>query len=89
MGHTRSRSASAISCLVFDLFDRVTPLGGFWIALGVAAIQIPFSVWWLRRREMGPLERVWRGVTYGRRGRLVPAPAEGRKVGRFESRHME
>lgn len=76
-------------CLAFGLFDRVTPLGGLWIALGVAALQIPFSVWWLRRREMGPLERVWRGVTYGRRGQLVPAPAEGSKVGRFESRHTE
>lgn len=52
-------------CLVFGLFDSVTPTGGLLLALGVMAIQIPFSVWWLGKFEYGPVEWLWRRVTYG------------------------
>ncbi len=55
------------ACLVFGWFDAVTPTRGLLLALAVAAIQIPFSVWWLRRFEYGPVERLWRAATYGRR----------------------
>lgn len=37
------------------------------LALGVFALQIPLSRWWLPRRRFGPAEYLWRWVTYGRR----------------------
>jgi uncharacterized protein len=54
-------------CLVFGWFDAVTPTRGLALAAGVAAIQIWFSVRWLRRHDYGPVESLWRTVTYGRR----------------------
>jgi uncharacterized protein len=67
------------ACIVFGLYDRVTPTVGVLLALAVAAIQIPASVWWLRRFRFGPVEWTWRSLTYGQRqpmritGRAVPA----------------
>ncbi|MCI0405638.1 MAG: DUF418 domain-containing protein [candidate division Zixibacteria bacterium] len=52
-------------CLAFGLFDRISPFRGFLLAVAVAALQAAFSTWWLGRYSMGPLERLWRGVTYG------------------------
>ena len=57
---------------------------GYWGKLGPAAelllapalffaVQVPFSVWWFRRFSYGPLEYVWRVLTYGR----APEPAVG------------
>ena len=54
-------------CVAFGLFDAITPTRGLLLALAVAAIQIPFSVWWLRRFEYGPVEWLWRTATYGSR----------------------
>ena len=28
--------------------------------------MIEFSIWWLRRFRFGPLEWLWRSLTYGR-----------------------
>jgi uncharacterized protein len=53
-------------CIVFDLFDKVTPGLGVVLALGVWVLQIPASVWWLRRFRFGPAEWLWRSMTYGR-----------------------
>jgi uncharacterized protein len=55
------------ACLLLGWFDTVTPTRGLLLALAVMAIQIPFSVWWLRRFDYGPVEFIWRTVTYGRR----------------------
>jgi uncharacterized protein len=52
-------------CLVFSLYDRVTPVLGLTIAAGVAAVGVAFSVLWLRRFTHGPLEWIWRRFTYG------------------------
>lgn len=43
------------------------------------ALQLAFSKWWLGRFRYGPLEWVWRGLTYGRLPpmRLAPAAATG------------
>jgi len=54
-------------CLLLGLLDAITPTRGLLLALGVAAIQIPFSVWWLARFEYGPVEWLWRRATYGAR----------------------
>jgi uncharacterized protein len=62
---------------------------GFWGQIGPALqlvlaiaiyfiIQVPLSRWWLRRFALGPMEYVWRVLTYGRaslRGASSGAPA--------------
>ena len=55
-------------CLAFNLFGKITPVAGLLLALGVAVFQIPFSLWWLKRFEFGPVEWFWRKLTYGRVG---------------------
>lgn len=53
-------------CVAFDLFDRFTPSGALALALGLFALQLPFSVFWLRRFDFGPAEWLWRLATYGK-----------------------
>jgi uncharacterized protein len=51
----------------FGLWNRVGPATCFVLALVIFfLIQVPWSLWWLRRHEQGPLERVWSRLTYGR-----------------------
>lgn len=33
----------------------------------ITLVPIPLSIWWLRRFRFGPLEWLWRSLTYGRR----------------------
>ncbi|MFP7299692.1 DUF418 domain-containing protein [Neobacillus niacini] len=49
---------------VFHLFERVTYLQSFILCLTVYVIQLIFSVIWLRYFQYGPLEWIWRFVTY-------------------------
>lgn len=52
----------------FGLFGKVGPALGLVLAFVIFfAIQVPLSRWWLKRFEFGPLEYVWRTLTYGRR----------------------
>lgn len=60
-------------CVAFGLFDKVSPVLGLTMAIGVAAVQLAVSVWWLRRFRYGPLEAVWRRVTYSGDARVVRA----------------
>ena len=62
-------------CLVFGWFDRFTPSSALLLALGVFALQVPFSLLWLRRFDFGPAEWLWRRLTYGR-GPSARQPAE-------------
>ena len=39
------------------------------IALALCALQIGFSHWWLARYRYGPVEWLWRALTY----RMLPA----------------
>jgi len=36
-------------------------------------VQIPLSKWWLARHELGPMEWLWRRLTYGRISKRAPA----------------
>ena len=51
----------------FGLIGQVRPLGIYAIALTIFACQVVFSRWWLAHHAMGPMERLWRTLTYGRR----------------------
>ena len=52
-------------CIAFGLFDKITPSLGLLLALLIWLIQVPASVWWLKRFRFGPAEWIWRSLTYG------------------------
>jgi uncharacterized protein len=48
------------------LYGRVGPFYCLWLAVLIYGLQIPFSQWWLSGHRYGPMEWVWRRLTYGR-----------------------
>jgi len=51
----------------FGLYEKVGPAGLLGITLASYLPQIPLSAWWLSHYRYGPLEWLWRSLTYGRR----------------------
>ena len=49
------------------LFSKVRPSLGLLLTITICLIQIPLSVWWLRRFQFGPIEWLWRSLTYWQR----------------------
>jgi uncharacterized protein len=49
----------------FGLVGRLGPPGFYAIAVAIFAVQILLSRWWLERFGQGPMERLWRRLTYG------------------------
>jgi uncharacterized protein len=45
---------------------RVSMVGYEGIALGVFILQVLWSHWWLKRFHFGPMEWLWRSLTYGK-----------------------
>ncbi len=54
--------------LVYELgfFGKFGPLLGVPIGLGVFLLEVLLSAWWMRRFRFGPVEWLWRTLTYGR-----------------------
>jgi uncharacterized protein len=51
----------------FGLYNKVGPAAGVVLSLAIFfLIQVPWSVWWLKRHDRGPLEMLWSRLTYGR-----------------------
>ena len=48
------------------LVGRAGPLFGLLLALVIFPLQMAFSAWWLARYRFGPMEWLWRTMTYGR-----------------------
>jgi uncharacterized protein len=48
------------------LYGKVGPALILALAVLIFTLQIPLSVWWLRRFRFGPAEWLWRTLTYGR-----------------------
>jgi uncharacterized protein len=49
----------------FGLWLKVGPTAGLALAaLIFFAVQVPWSLWWLRRHERGPIEALWAKFTY-------------------------
>jgi len=48
----------------FGLAGRVGPAGIFGYAALIYAVELAICVWWMNRFEFGPLEWVWRTLTY-------------------------
>jgi uncharacterized protein len=57
----------------FALYDDVNAASGVLLAIAIYALQIVFSNWWLRRFQFGPMEWLWRTLTYGRRQPMTAA----------------
>ena len=47
------------------LYGKVGPAVGLALTVVIFAVQIPLSVWCLRRFRFGPAEWLWRSLTYG------------------------
>jgi uncharacterized protein len=61
------------------LWGKVGPALDLVLAFAIFfAIQVPLSHYWLKRHALGPMEYLWRLLTYGRssmRGKVVQAPS--------------
>jgi uncharacterized protein len=49
----------------FGLWWRVGAAKAMGIAIAIILAQIPLSAWWLSRFRFGPVEWIWRRLTYG------------------------
>ncbi|MBX9784353.1 MAG: DUF418 domain-containing protein [Chitinophagaceae bacterium] len=50
----------------FGLFEKTSPGINFLLTIPVFFIQILFCRWWLRRFNYGPVEWLWRSLTFGK-----------------------
>lgn len=62
---------SAICSLIFNgyglgYFGRVGPAAGLMLTCVIFALQIPLSICWLKFFRFGPMEWLWRTLTYAR-----------------------
>ena len=69
---TNYLSQSLIATLIFynyglGFYGLVDPTFGFILSLIIYFAQIHFSRWWLEQFQFGPVEWLWRSLTYGRR----------------------
>ncbi len=46
------------------LYEKIGAAGLWGITFLIYLVQIPFSMWWLSKFQFGPLEWVWRSLTY-------------------------
>jgi uncharacterized protein len=64
----------------FGLWMQVGPAASLVLAVALFwLVQVPWSVWWFKRHERGPLEALWARVTYGSArplARPVAAPGD-------------
>ncbi|WP_082363334.1 DUF418 domain-containing protein [Chondromyces crocatus] len=51
----------------FGLYGHLGPAAGLLVVFGIYAVELALSRWWLSRYRFGPLEWLWRTLTYGKR----------------------
>jgi len=71
MGLTNYLLQSTVGTLLYygyglGLQLKLGNLSGLVLGVAVFALQVPLSVWWLRRFQFGPVEWLWRSLTYMR-----------------------
>lgn len=59
----------------FGLAGRIGSFAVLMVCIGFFAMQVVFSHWWLTRFRFGPMEWLWRSLTYGERPRFRREPA--------------
>ncbi len=50
----------------FGLYNEINPFPRLLLIFGIFGAQIVLSHWWLRRFRFGPMEWLWRSLTYGK-----------------------
>jgi len=74
----------SILCVVFfritGLYGHVSPAVGLIPTVMLYAMQVAFSAWWFTQFNFGPMEWLWRGLTYGKLPQLRKAVLPMRKV---------
>ncbi|MBY6037873.1 DUF418 domain-containing protein [Fictibacillus nanhaiensis] len=75
MAFTNYLAQSIVATFIFysyglGLYGMYGPFVGVTIAIVIFTAQVQFSKWWLANYYMGPLEWVWRTLTYGKKQRL-------------------
>lgn len=64
--------AQSVLCTLFfysyttGLYGRIGPAAGLVPTVVLFAAQVVVSNWWLKRYRFGPMEWLWRGMTYGK-----------------------
>ena len=64
--------SQSVLCTLFyynyttGLYGRVGPAMGLIATVVLYGAQVVFSKWWLARYRFGPMEWLWRGMTYGK-----------------------
>jgi len=53
-------------CLLFNLFDHITPTSALIMTAAIWIVQVVLSNWWLKHHRFGPLEWLLRRFTYGK-----------------------
>ncbi|HZI53180.1 MAG TPA: DUF418 domain-containing protein, partial [Chitinophagaceae bacterium] len=48
----------------FKLFGRLTITETWLVALGMFLVQVLFSTWWMKKYEQGPVENIWKKLSY-------------------------
>jgi uncharacterized protein len=70
MALTNYLSQTLICLLLYykfsGLYGRVGPAMGFIPTIAIYSLQVVWSNWWLARYRFGPMEWLWRGMTYGK-----------------------
>lgn len=51
----------------FRLYGRIGIAGGIVLTVAIFLVQVALSTWWLGRFRFGPMEWLWRTLTYGKR----------------------
>jgi len=58
------------------LYGQVGPAAGLALSLAIFwLVQVPWSLWWLKTHERGPMEVLWARLTYGRKPAVTVASA--------------
>jgi uncharacterized protein len=70
MAFTNYLAQSIIGTTIFysyglGIYGKFGPFVGLLFSLAIFSLQVVFSSWWLKRNDLGPLEWVWRSLTYG------------------------
>ena len=78
MALTNYLAQTVLQSLVFygwglALVGRFALVFVFPFALGLFALQLAYSRWWLARYRFGPVEWLWRSLTYGKAQPMRPA----------------
>lgn len=58
--------AAVVQCWGLGRYGLLTPAQLLALAVGITALQIGFSAFWLRFFRLGPAEWLWRGLSYGK-----------------------